>query len=249
MNKSAKLCVILFQGRCGSSWLSSALNQHSQIAFEGEILEELKNVPWLGNEPGWESQMAWTEDFLDGKVLPSIEESLKPEKPVVAGYKTKLSSVLDIECFYKYLHDKDAKIIRLVRANRLDQILSHIRAEILFSQKEQWNIKIDQSYSAEQIEIDIDNFFYINQCFEYEETRLDTFLGRMTLKKHLVDYDELLKDNKNAMDRIYGFLGLDFQESKGIYKKMSPLDNFRYIRNYDQLKDASRGTNLFKFFE
>lgn len=248
MMTSPRLCVIVFQGRSGSSWLTSMLDQHPRVAFEGEILHELMSSGYKGSPEGWASQKRWIEDFMAGEVKtclsPKADEMMKEVR--VVGFKTKLDSIGDLSEFSRLLEEKNAVVIRLCRSNRLEQILSHLRALKLAERSGVWNVGVDSSYVADPLDVgsDIDAFFSANELYSYQETKIDGFVGRLSLPKYMLSYEQLLRDTENTMRHIYDVIGVDYINNTGLYKKMSPEDIACSVKDLGALKKMCSGTLL-----
>ena len=134
--------VVIFQGRCGSTYLVEALDKHSQIHCWKEYFSTLKKRK--GNA---EDQLRWLADFY----------SSPPVACSAVGFKTKLKDVMDPDGFARTLGEHQAHIIHLQRRNTVKLTVSLLNAMRLNERTGDWNL-YQASDRPAKLRVDPDDF-------------------------------------------------------------------------------------------
>ena len=135
--------VMIFQGRCGSTYLMEALDSHPGITCCFEHLATLKRRKITAAE-----QLQWARRFLiDGK----------GSDAQIRGFKTKLRDVLDLDRFGRMLREIGARIIHLQRRNTIKATVSFFNSVRLRKITGDHNL-YDRQVDLASIVIDRDEF-------------------------------------------------------------------------------------------
>jgi hypothetical protein len=223
-----QLFVLLFEGRTGSSYIISALNQHPEIKAEGEELAFINTSA---------SQINWIKDLFNST----------PRKGAV-GFKTKLRVVIDKESFSETLVSYNAKIIFLGRRNIIKSVVSDINANRLKKAFGDYNIRKDKHrLPPPKIYPDMFNDWLLNR--ERLDAELNSFVKSLNLPTLKIFYEDLLMDESGLFTKILSFLGLEHVEMKGNFLKVTS-DDLRYaVKNFDELRSYYIGTPYEPMFD
>lgn len=226
-----KRAIILFEGRCGSSHLSTLLDRSPVGTFLGEVLSDLSHQ-------GWGAQ----KDFLDG----FFSAESHPGAAQYVGLKTKLRAVDEAhqDEFARYLVDNEIAVIRLHRRDLLKQTVSSLRADELVRQKGLYNIAQADGFDLGPIVIGPGAMSERAEFIVREELRIDAFLLRHgdIQPRMVLSYEELLADRNGVLARVYDFLGVDyFFPGQDFFRKMTSDRLADSVRNYDQVAAWAEG--------
>jgi LPS sulfotransferase NodH len=230
-----KRAIILFEGRCGSSHLSSLLDQSPHGTFLGEVLSNVK-------PQGWAAQKSFMENYFDS--------STKTDATEYVGFKTKLRAVDDenLEDFAKFLVDYKISVIRLHRQNLFKQTISSLRADELVRQRGLYNIEKKSDFTLGAIRIGPGALSSRSEFIVREELRIDAFLMKHAeiQPRMTVTYEELLADRNGTLARIFEFMGTShFFPKEDIYKKMTSDNVADGVSNYEDVVLRAKGCKFF----
>ena len=226
-----KKAIILFEGRCGSSHLSSLLDQSPFGTFLGEVLSDL-------NPKGWSAQIEFINNFFSENSHSDLTEYV--------GLKTKLRAVDEdhIEEFAQTLAEKNIAVIRLHRRDILRQSISSLRADRLVTEKGIYNIEKKSNLALGPINLEPRGLANRAKFIVDEELRIDKFLMSYPNvgPRMIMAYEDLLADRNAALKEIYEFLGVkEFYPKEDIYSKMTSEDLEESVKNHDAVIRATRG--------
>lgn len=239
--------IILFQGRTGSTFLVDALRSHPAIVCRGELLTR------VGKARGWkatldlavrkltpsERQIRWLEGLYGGKY---------PETIQAVGMKTKLSVMLDLHEFAEYLEASDIRVIVMKRENLVKQAISFQRAHELFRATGEWNRKGDApALPPSRISLaEFDNWL---RKVTFDHRMIVAFSDRLSNRKLMVEYSDLMRDQTASLDRIATFLEVSGAPLVSRVVKNTPDDLSLAVTNIAELRDAYRDTEYGPMFD
>ena len=235
-------CVLLFEGRTGSSMLGRLLNPTQEAGFLGEHLAPLK-------ESGWEAQRSWMERlFFDTANFPDAR--LRPSNRVV-GFKTKLRDVADPAGFKEFLETNRLRVVHMVRENMIKQTLSSVRAMDLFQSEGVYNLNLNQKdLLPDAYEIPLERFEQVLRWLQDHEDRLEEFIRELSLPVLRLRYEDLLENYERIIDDLSSFLDCPLTGIRGPQTiKITADDMRRAILNYEELKRFYQGTRYARFFD
>ncbi len=239
-----KKFVIFAQGRTGSSLLVDLLGFHPDIECDGEILD----VKWAGK-----------------RVFPTfyVKNKAKSSKAKVYGFKVKLYQLhcqdkkvrnhddpdnelyqhVEPEKFLMNLHKSGWKIIYLMRSNILRQCTSNRIAKAMkaYHQRNK-NKKVIPGIKIDPVKLLKDIIGREEYLCEEKE-----ILKRIPHLK-LIYEDDLLRNNQEAVDKVFKFLGVEPCLVKSDLVRTSKDELQDYILNYREIKDYMSKTKYIKFF-
>ncbi|MDH4984429.1 hypothetical protein QEZ47_02400 [Aminobacter anthyllidis] len=260
--KSPQLCVMIFDGRTGSSELVARLNSHPNVLFYPEILAGPAN-------PDHDYSLRWTaidKTISDVAEMSPVSADLAsyqktkfdPEDIKICGLKTRLHGPDDGEFFERegkagnfYVVEGDrllktltrhrTLLIRLRRRDIKRTAISWHRAVELNNQKNLWNVT--QSHTPiGPITIDPDSFRktanWVRSCQLKHDAAFSAYRG----KKISIDYEDMLDDWPGVQAAILEFLGLPQKELTEFYKKATPDDLSEAVVNLDEIERVSMKT-------
>jgi len=240
-HKSHLPFVIIFQGRVGSTYLTEALDKHSEIVCWKEyfttITDHLDLYERKKRNKKGPTQLEWLDNFY----------SSPPMSCSAVGFKTKLKDVLDMEGFSQPLIKHHAKIIHLQRRNKVKLTVSKINAVRLNEATGDWNL-YNESQRPEQINIDFEQFdSWLKDCEKRANTEA-AFLSKMNLPMINIYYEDLFKENTDSLNKIMNFLGVEFENVQGDALKTTSNDLKEAIENFDELAARYKGTTYEAMF-
>ena len=226
--------VLIFQGRCGSTYLMEALGSHPDVCCWMEYFATLKQRRKTAEE-----QLAWLKRFY---TLPL------PEPCQAIGFKTKLADVLDRNGFAHVLKDHSAHIIHLQRRNLVKMTVSFFNSVRLADSTGNWNL-YDRSRRLSPITIEPKEFDAWLRDVEKVAQDEMRFVQTLELPTLSLCYEELLVNEQKVFERIFSFLGLESRVIKGRAIKATS-DNLRdAVENFDALKSRYVGSRYKSMFE
>jgi len=231
--------ILLFEGRTGSSYLTSSLNSHPNIKMLWEIIgtyyaTQNKNKKNLMAE----RQKEWIQHFY----------SIKRNNIKALGFKTKLRDIADKEWLANFLEQNKIKIIYSTRKNIIRLTVSILNAQQLHKKWNTWN-----AYNKKQIPkslfIDIPKFN--NELIERVaiESELKSFINNLNLPKIKIYYSELLQNEDKLHKKLYSFLNIPYYKTKGNYYKNTPQKLKNFIKNYQELYNYYKNTKYKSMFD
>lgn len=246
--------AILFDGRVGSTYLVSLLNQHKNILCHHEI--------FAGNE---RKERDILQSFLNGNFVLSrtnLDAKISQdtfisgnEKLEAIGFKAKLSDIDELDSFAEFLKANGVKVIHLYRRNIIKSLVSTFNGRKLSKEKNgQWNIRSDDSTELGQISIDPDEFrnWFVGRVICERVTQ--DFVEDLPLDVLRISYEDLFCQHEVSTKRILNFLGFEGVELRGRFKKITSDKLSEAVSNLDELMSLfpidDRNLRFFrKYFE
>ena len=229
--------VVLFEHRSGSTYLVEALNSHSRIRAEKELLAVLKHKVEKGKA-----------DI--GDQLTCIEKLYVPgdHDYDVIGFKTKTKDICDPEGLAQVLKENEARVILLRRRNRIKLLVSLRNAMRLNEATGDWNL-YDESDRLATLHIEVGEFKEWLERNEKASRKLNDYARGLGLPVLELHYEDLLTDNQGAFGRVCEFLGVDHEPLEAGTKKNTSDDLREVIENFEELKTAFAGTPYEAMFD
>ncbi len=239
--------VCIYYGNTGSSWLLDALGDSPLVCVPGfEPLEQ-----WAWNVPAAE-RLAWLETALTPpddrsgsaydqwlaalRASPQVERDPDDRRFVHTGLKMNDLAVTDTESVLDVLDRSGAKVIHLVRDNRLKHTLSmyryHDEAKSQFHGLDRYapttvHFRLFQQWLAESERLHTQALATRQQCLDR--------LGEERV--FLLSYEEFFDEEgkRRTLDRLAGFLAIPSDFGDGRFTKATP----------DSLRDAIANYRIF----
>ncbi len=219
--------AVLFQDRCGSTYLMEALGSHPDIRAELEKFEGLRA----------ERQVAEIRRLLT---------STSPRGAV--GFKNKLRDIREPAVLGEMLRDVGARIICLTRRNTIKQTVSLFNAIRLNEVTGDWNLYNPEDALGSFV-VDVDQFDKRLRRFEYEKSELGSYVTNLQLPSLFLHYEDVLLHHDATMAMTLGFLGIREGHVTGSAMK-NTSDNLRdVISNFDDLRAHYTGTRYEAMFD
>lgn len=223
--------IILFEGRCGSSHLSTLLDCSPFGTFLGEVLSDF-------SDDGWAVQ----KDFLDTY----FSSESHSDATQYVGLKTKLRAVDEAyqDAFAGYLVENQIAVIRLHRRDLLKQTVSSLRADELVRQRGIYNIAQGDGFDLGPLTIGPGAVSERAEFIVREELRIDAFLLRHgdIQPRMVLSYEELLADRNHVLARVYDFLGVaHFFPEHDVFRKMTSDRLADSLGNYEEVAAWAAG--------
>ncbi|MEE2925102.1 MAG: sulfotransferase domain-containing protein [bacterium] len=227
--------VILFDGRAGSSYLVSLLNQHKNILChheifaykedkERDILQNFLNVNFVFPRTNLDSEIS-QDTFISGR-----------EKLEAIGFKAKLCDIDELDSFAEFLKANSVKVIHLYRRNVIKSLVSTFNGQRLSKEKNGlWNIPSNDSTELGQISIDPQEFRnWFHGRILCERVTQD-FVEDLPLDVLRISYEDLFCQHEVSTKRILNFLGFKSVKLRGKFKKITSDKLSEAVSNLDAL--------------
>ena len=227
--------IILFEGRNGSSFVTSKLASHPEVIAIDE--------PLVGKTA--KEQYDWLRKFFDkprsaigkkSRLCNALFKSGARNKPVAAGFKTKLRTVEDIEMFRSLIEEYNCKIIHLDRKNIIKQAISGLNGLRLFQLHGRYNLLKGQNelppFSPTIAELEEEILFK-----SQKKAALQAFLKELKQPVVTLYYEELLQDQEKFFSELLSFLKLKPGSMHSKLIKSSNDDIRQAILNYGEIKE------------
>ncbi len=226
--------VIAGTPRSGSTWLTSALNDHPSIECHGELLDD----PYLLRNPGFAAD-PW-KGLLDLFRNPPIGKTAVGFKLFYFqcwDYYTEHRGVLD-----RLAADRDLSVVFLTRGNLLRLVLSWETARTTG----RWRLDADvDRVTPPRLTLDPADLLQRFQAIEEGVARLDRMFA--THPRLTVAYEELFAAPAAWLNRIFELLSVDPRPVSGRDLRMETRTLREAIANYDQVAAALTGTRYEDF--
>ncbi len=228
--RSINFCL-WHSGRCGSTVLTSLLNQHPKIYCAGELLENYsKRYKDLTDKSGGWSEGKWhiRRDMLKGGTK-------------AFGFEMKIWHLdrlgVSVSEAMDFLSEIDFnRHVVLERQNYLRVIASgHVLRKTSRSY-----IKLESTPTLTKIYIDPEELDSSICKFSDFYTELKMLLGQDCL--WLVYERDILKDPKIAFEKVTNFFGFDPVEATVRLKRINPYPLREIILNFDEISAHLKGT-------
>lgn len=219
--------AVLFQGRCGSTYLMEALGSHPDIRAELEKFEGLGAA----------------------KQVSEIRRLLTRSSPRAAvGFKNKLGDIREPAAFGAMLREVGARIICLTRRNTVKQVVSLLNAIRLNEATGDWNLYKPEDALGTFV-VDVDQFDKRLQRYEREKQDLVAFVTGLQLPALFLYYEDILLDHDATMEMTLGFLGVREGHIAGSAMKNTSDDLREVVTNFDELRGRYAGTRYEAMFD
>jgi len=233
-SKTLRTFVIIFQGRCGSTYLVEALDAHPEIECTGEKFAALKKQQHNAND-----QLEWAKYHFTTAESPETSEK---------GFKTKLRDVLDLPGFKKLIQSLNTRVIHLRRRNVVKLTMSSFNSVRLKHKTGDWNLYKSSEKLSETV-VDPETFASWLGNVEERAVKELSFVERLELPTLTLFYEEFLGNSTKYFEKIFSFLDLPFYEVKGNAIKSTSDDLRLAISNFEELKSHYRGTRYEGMFD
>lgn len=233
-NNSFETFVIIFQGRCGSTYLVEALDSHPEIECVGEKLASLRKKKYNADD-----QLGWANNFLTHMDSPGVSQK---------GFKTKLRDVLNKSGFRDLLQSLNTRIIHLRRRNVVKLTISSFNSVRIRKKTGDWNI-YDSTHKPSETAIDSEVF--ASWLGGVEKRALDemAFVVALDLPVLTLFYEDFLCDPSSYFEQIFSFLNVPIREVTGKSFKSTNDDLRLAISNFDELRSQYSGTPYEAMFD
>lgn len=219
--------AVLFQGRCGSTYLMEALGSHPDIRAELEDFEGLRA----------ERQVSAIRRLLT---------STSPRGAV--GFKNKLGDIREPVVLGEMLRDVGARIICLTRRNAIKQTVSLFNAIRLNELTGDWNLyKPEDALGA--FVVNVEHFDKRLRRFEQERSELASYVTGLRLPALFLHYEDVLLHHDTTMGMTLGFLGIREGHVAGSAMKNTSDDLREVVSNFDELRARYAGTQYEAMFD
>jgi LPS sulfotransferase NodH len=225
--------VIMFQGRSGSTLLTTALDSHPRIRAAGETLAELK-------DHGAEAQLQMTRELLTPPLI---------GRHAVVGFKAKLMDVLDPEGFAKSLKEMRPSIILSLRRNSVKLVVSWINSERLHRKEGKWQSYTEEDRPSVPFIIAVDDFQCRLKTLEGLRWSLESYVSKLGLPTLSLYYEDLLTDEQKTFEQVFSFLGVKPEAVRPRCIKTTSDDLREVIKNFEDLRSHYRGTPYEEMFD
>ena len=251
--------MIVFAARSGSTFLISILNQHDNIMCYPEVLQH--KTP--------DQQKAFLEGMvrgdkvekLDGRrrvwrtcrnrapMFPLFELKSLFHRPDWVGLKTQLGQISDRAQFRAIAEENQFRIIQLSRRNPVATAVSALNAHRLKEKFSHHNAKAATERLG-ALHIDRDDFDQMLRKREMFKARMSKYVSSINTPIHRCYYEDMLEDRGRFMTGIFDFLDIPMEhvEYKDIIFKNTPRSLDEAILNFDEIRDAYKGTEYEKYF-
>ena len=233
-SKILRTFVIIFQGRCGSTYLVEALDAHPEIECTGENFAALKKQKHDAHD-----QLEWAKCYLTTAESPQTLEK---------GFKTKLRDVLDLPGFKELIQSLSTRIIHLRRRNVVKLTISSFNSVRLKHKTGDWNLYKSTDRLPETV-IDLETFASWLGSVEERAVRELSFVERLELPTLTAFYEDFLVNSTKYFEAIFSFLDLPFYDVKGRAIKSTSDDLRLAISNFEELKSNYKGTRYEWMFD
>lgn len=193
------------------------MKSHPEICARFEILSRFRD--------SWQDQLQCLTTLFETKRYAHIK---------VLGFKCKVSGVLDQAAFAEFLHERDFRIIHLVRENKLKFIVSVIRARYLRSEQGKSNLLDGDQDALGPITIPEPVFARAKKRLNVA-IRLQQFVDSLELPTLKITYEQLFSDERHVLDQVWKFLEVAPAVTTASPRKNTPDDIRKAVKNLDEL--------------
>lgn len=235
--------VILSHGRTGSTALCHAMSMHPDVQAYGEVFHK---------KPG--GAVVNGKEFLDGDdgaefCREVVWKSPNEFEKRVIGFKILFfharRSTREYNAWRYLIADPSIKVLLLLRRNIFDSYISAQRSR----RSGVWRVERDETVPEEhQSPICVD----AQKCYRYMiSTVVEIEWARRVFATHPameIFFDDFQRDFQAALDRIFGFLGVEAQSIPLTFEKLNTAPHPEGIANYDKLRSYFQFTVFREFF-
>lgn len=224
--------AVLFEHRSGSTYLVEALNSHSKIRAEKELLSVIRGKVEKGNAQPGDQLVCIDKLYVPVPTYHGYD---------VIGFKTKIKDILDPAGMARVLKANEARVILLQRRNRIKLLVSLRNAMRLNEATGDWN-RYDENVQLPPMHIEVGGFKQELELEDKANRELNEYARGLGLPILELHYEDLLADSGGAFRRVCGFLGVDYEPMEAGTKKNTRDDLREVVANFDELKAAFTGT-------
>ena len=216
---------IIFNGRCGSTYLVDKLSKHPQIDSKMENIYQYNNL----------SQQLC---FIDKYFGSDRNENIK-----AVGFKEQLVNIVEPEKTINYMIHKYSPIIYLMsRKNVLKTAISMIRTELLNKTHGVANAT-NLSQVVPPSNIPPNKLLEVIKYREKLDADLDKFVEKLKISVKIIFYEEILNNEDELLRYIFRDLGVEAIKIKESSIKKNTSNNLRNaLTNFDELVEYFSGT-------
>lgn len=228
--------VVAFLGRQGSSYLQGLLNDHPDAVCDGELFSPTASpFSFLRRET-----RPYIRSGLKGDPDAYLERFVHPRGARAAGFKLPYMSMQQHPSVLASLQKFDYRVIRITRANLLDQYISMKLAALNGSWRSDKGAYRIRSFTADPVDIAA----HFDQWTSDNERLKSTVSGFPSIH---ITYEGLVegRDIKASLE----FLGLREAPLKSPYKRQRSGSQRQAIENLDAVRDRFAGTEWERHFE
>lgn len=193
------------------------MKSHPEICARFEILSRYRKA--------WQDQL---------KCLTTLFETKRYAHIKVLGFKCKVSGVLDQNAFSDFLHERDFRIIHLIRENKLKFIVSVIRARYLRSEQGKSNLLDSEQDALGPITIPEPVFARAKKRLNVA-MHLQEFVDSLQLPKLKISYEQLLNDEHEILNQVWQYLDVAPMKTTASPRKNTPDNIRKAVKNLDEL--------------
>jgi len=224
--------VLLFEGRTGSSYLTTLLDAHPRIHAMEEGLRQFRTQ-------GHEAQARWVRQVFHAPPLSTV---------ACRGFKTKLRDIADPEAFSALLEAERPHVLFMRRRNRIKCVVSQIRSRMLKERTNLYNAYRKQD-RLPAVEIPPDLFDRLLRERERLDAELESFVAQLDLPRLDIFYEDILIDESGLKQRVLEFLGVPHRDTRAQTFKNTSDDLRESVTNLESLKANYAGTAYEPMFD
>ncbi len=226
--------VILFIERDGSTYLTSLLMSHPDVAAVYERFAVMRQ-----NGASAQDQIQWADNFFTPSLI---------NRYAAVGFKTKLVDVIDIDGFTALLRRKNVHIIHMQRHNRVKAVVSRVNARRLYEASGKWNL-YSETDRLPPAAIDLDEFRQFLKEREQADAELEAYVRELGLPAVKIVYEDLQTDKTATLEKVFHLLKLRKLPLEGKTLKNTQDDLRKAVLNYDELREYYKGTGYEAMFD
>lgn len=224
--------VLFLVGRVGSTYITGLLNSHPQILALSEELSDLE-------EKGAKVQLERAHNILTPPLVGRVK---------VRGFNVKLAHTVDPQSFAQLLNEKQCKIIHMQRRNRVKAVISRINGQRLFDKTGMWGL-FDESNRMPPLTVNLEQFDGYLKHREKMDQQMEEYCKNLNLPLLSLYYEDLLRDEKEILNRIIDYLDVAHYPVKGTTLKITSDDLSKEITNFEELRGRYIGTEYELMFD
>jgi len=248
--------IVIAQHRSGSTLLSTALSRQKNILFFS--LSSLEKYSSFGktNEYNDAKKRLQFRSGKKGNLIIKLAYSILSRKKTfqkIFGFRAHPSSFVEIPDYFKFLYEKNARIIFLTRNNKLLRFISLKTALKIGCVNSSHNHKESNNiFKLNPINIDYNEFIKYKINTEKIDKKILSNIKKYNLPCLHITYEELTENFNECFNKIFNFLELDpntiinlkKQDGRiGRHKKINIYKLEDKIINYLQFKKAAEISN------
>ncbi|WP_297529689.1 hypothetical protein [Thiohalobacter sp.] len=211
--------VLLFEGRTGSSYLTTLLDAHPRIHAMKEGLRQFRTR-------GHDVQARWVREVFHAPPVSRIG---------CRGFKTKLRDIADPEAFSRLLQSEGPRVLFMRRRNRIKCVVSQIRSRMLKERTNHYNAYRQQD-RLPPVAIPTALFDRLLRERERLDAELESFVEQLDLPRLDIFYEDILIDEVALKQRVLEFLGVPHRDTRAQTFKNTSDDLRESVTNLEALK-------------